>query len=81
MLTGIVAALLAQGAMSNPAMNKAFLVGMVLQLAVLLVGPLQKIFEVCDLTAVEWVCVLGLSLVPVVVCEIEKAIRRALRKD
>ena len=68
------------GILSNPAMNKAFLVGMVLQLAVLLVPPLMGIFEVQQLTAAEWGCVLGLAILPVIICEIEKAVRRALRK-
>ncbi len=65
------------GLLSNPAMNKAFLVGMGLQLLVLLVPPLQAIFRVCALTGVEWLVVLGLSLTPLVICEIEKAVRRA----
>ncbi len=65
------------GLLSNPAMNKAFLVGMVLQLSVLLIPPLQAVFQVCNLNAVEWLVVLGLSLTPLVVCEIEKAVRRA----
>ncbi len=65
------------GLTSNPAMNKAFLVGMALQLAVLLVPPLQAVFQVCMLNPVEWLVVLGLSLTPLVVCEIEKAVRRA----
>ena len=69
------------GILSNPAMNKAFLVGMVLQLAVLLVPPLMGVFEVCVLTAPEWAVVLGLSILPVIICEIEKAVRRALRKN
>ena len=69
------------GILSNPAMNKAFLVGMVLQLAVLLVPPLMGVFEVCALTAPEWAVVLGLSILPVIICEIEKAVRRALRKN
>ena len=64
------------GVFTNPAMNKAFLVGMVLQLAVLLVPFLQPIFSVCSLTLVEWLCVLVLSLFPVLICEVEKAIRR-----
>ena len=64
------------GLFSNPAMNKAFLVGAALQLAVLLIPPLQGIFQVCSLSGVEWLCVLGLSLAPVVICEIEKAVRR-----
>ena len=67
------------GILSNPAMNKAFVVGMVLQLAVLLVPPLMGIFEVCALTVAEWACVLGLAILPVIICEIEKAVRRALR--
>lgn len=69
------------GLLSNPAMNKAFLVGLVLQLAVLLVPPLMLVFNVCSLTAVEWAVVFGLSLTPVVVCEIEKAVRRAGRSN
>ena len=49
---------------------------MALQLAVLLIPPLQAVFQVCSLSAAEWLCVLGLSLTPLVVCEIEKAARR-----
>ena len=65
------------GLLTNPAMNKAFLVGMALQLAVLLVPPLQAVFQVCALNPVEWLVVLALSLTPLAVCEIEKAVRRA----
>ena len=64
------------GLLSNPAMNKAFLVGMSLQLSVLLIPPLQAVFQVCSLSAAQWLCVLGLSLTPLVVCEVEKAARR-----
>ncbi len=67
------------GLTSNPAMNKAFLVGMALQLAVLLTPPLMSVFQVCALSAVEWLVVLGLSLTPLVVCEIEKAMRRSAK--
>ena len=67
------------GLLSNPAMNKAFLAGMALQLAVLLVPPLQAVFQVCSLNLVEWLCVLGLSLTPLVICELEKAVRRGGR--
>ena len=64
------------GLLTNPAMNKAFLVGMVLQLSVLLIPPLMGVFQVCALNGVEWLVVLGLSLTPLVVCETEKAVRR-----
>ena len=68
------------GLLSNPAMNKAFVIGMVLQLAVLLVPPVMKIFEVEYLNAVEYLTVLALSLVPVLVSEVEKAVRHARKK-
>ncbi len=64
------------GLLTNPAMNKAFLVGMALQLSVLLVSPLMAVFQVCMLSPVEWLVVLGLSLTPLVICETEKAVRR-----
>ena len=64
------------GLLTNPAMNKAFLVGAAMQLAVLLIPPFQAVFRVCSLTGPEWLCVLGLSLTPLVICEIEKAVRR-----
>ena len=67
------------GLTSNPAMNKAFLVGMALQLSVLLIPPLMSVFQVCALNPVEWLVVLGLSLIPLAVCEIEKAVRRNKR--
>ena len=64
------------GLLTNPAMNRAFLVGMALQLSVLLIPPLQAVFQVCPLTGAEWLAVLGLSLTPLAVCEVEKALRR-----
>ncbi len=64
------------GIFTNPAMNKAFAAGLLLQLAVLLVPPLMLVFRVCTLNALEWLTVLGLSLAPMVICELEKAIRR-----
>ena len=68
------------GLFSNKAMNKAFLVGLVLQLIVLLVPFLQPIFHITPLTGIEWVVVVLLSLVPLVVSEITKAIGRATKK-
>ena len=69
------------GITTNPAMNKAFLVGLVLQLAVLLIPPVMNIFDVVYLNVWEYVAVLCLSLIPVVVSEIEKAVRKAIKKN
>ncbi len=67
------------GILSNPAMNKAFLVGLLMQLAVLCLPPLQRIFQTVDLNPVEWTVVLVLAVTPVVVCEIGKWLRK--KKD
>ena len=67
----------ALGPLSNRAMNKAFLVGMALQLAVLLAPPLQGAFSVVPLTAGQWGTVAVLAIAPLVVCETVKAVRRA----
>ena len=64
------------GISSNPAMNKAFLVGMALQLSVLLFPPLMDLFQVCPLSPLEWGCVLSLAVLPIAFCEIEKSFRR-----
>lgn len=64
------------GVFSNRAMNRAFLVGMAMQLAVLCVPPLQTIFSTVAMSAVEWAVVLGLAVTPLVVCELVKAVRR-----
>ena len=68
------------GLFSNKAMNKAFLVGLVLQLAVLLIPFLQPIFHITPLTGIEWICVVILSLLPLVISEITKAVKRAVKK-
>ena len=63
------------GVFSNSAMNKAFLVSLALQLAVLFIPFLQEIFKVQSLTGIEWVIVILLSLVPLIVSELTKAFR------
>lgn len=63
------------GVFSNSDMNKAFLVSLALQLAVLFIPFLQEIFKVQSLTGMEWLIVILLSLVPLIVSEITKAFR------
>ncbi|NCB63650.1 MAG: calcium-translocating P-type ATPase, PMCA-type [Clostridia bacterium] len=64
------------GIFRNKAMNKAFLVGMLMQLAVLCVPPLQSVFSTIPMNAVQWLTVLGLAVTPVAVCEAVKAAHR-----
>ncbi|MCI8415619.1 MAG: calcium-translocating P-type ATPase, PMCA-type [Ruminiclostridium sp.] len=75
------ASLLHIGPFSNSAMNKAFLAGIALQAAVLLLPPLQGAFSVVSLSLEQWGTVLGLAVTPLVVCEAEKALRRRSRKE
>jgi Ca2+-transporting ATPase len=64
------------GIFSNSAMNKAFCVGIALQMAVLCLPPLQSIFAVVSLDRMEWLVVLSLALTPLVICECVKAFQR-----
>jgi len=71
--------LLELGVFSNPAMNRAFLAGLALQLAVLLAPPLQGAFGVVSMVPAAWGAVLGLAVTPLVVCEGVKGIERRRR--
>ncbi len=64
------------GVFANPAMNKAFLAGTAMQLAVLCLPPLMAVFSVVPMTVAQWGTVLALSITPLVICELEKAVRR-----
>lgn len=66
------------GIFSNKAMNKAFVVGLAMQLAVLCVPPLQRIFSTVPLNGAEWATVLALSVAPLAICEAVKTVRRVL---
>lgn len=57
------------GVFSNRAMNRAFLIGFLMQAAVLLLPPLRTIFSVVPLRPSEWITVLFLSLFPTFLCE------------
>lgn len=67
------------GLFSNRAMDRAFLAGLAMQLSVLCLPPLQTMFSTVPLSRVQWLAVLALAAAPVFICELEKAVRRALR--
>ena len=48
----------------------AFAAGILLQLLVVEVGFISKIFSTSNLTTIEWLITLGLSIVPLLVHEI-----------
>ena len=71
------ASLLHIGLFTNPAMNRAFLIGLAMQLAVLCLPPLQAVFHTVPMSPAEWTVVLILAVMPVVVCETVKGVSRA----
>ncbi|MCI8423855.1 MAG: cation-translocating P-type ATPase [Lawsonibacter sp.] len=69
----------ALGLFSNGAMNKAFLAGLALQLAVLLLPPLQGVFSTVPMDGAQWLAVLALAAAPIPICEGAKALSAAPR--
>ena len=65
--------LFVQGVLSNPAMNRAFLAGLAMQLSVLLIPPLQGVFSVTPMTPAQWCTVLALAVAPIPICEAAKS--------
>ncbi len=57
------------GLLSNPSMNRAFVVGLLLQLSVLLLPPIMPIFSVVPLNTTQWLTVIALALSPIPICE------------
>ncbi len=70
------ASLLSIGLLSNSAMNRAFVAGLLMQLSVLCLPPLQAIFSVISLGLPQWLTVFGLAAAPVLICETAKALSR-----
>jgi len=70
-----------KGVLTNPAMNRAFLIGLALQLAVLLVPPLQGVFSVTAMGGKQWLAVVGLAMAPIPICEGSKWLARSRTKE
>jgi Ca2+-transporting ATPase len=64
------------GIFSNKWMIRAFLLSFVLQISVIMVPFLSKIFKVVNLSINEWLIVGGLSLAPLIIVEIMKFITK-----
>jgi Ca2+-transporting ATPase len=68
------------GICSNSAMNKAFAVSLAMQLSVLFIPFLKPIFSISTLSVLEWIVVVALSLIPLVIIEISKAVDAVRRR-
>lgn len=65
---------------ANTVLFPAALICTALQAVVIVIRPLGKIFKTAALTGTEWLAVVLLSLVPLAVVELEKAILRVQKK-
>ncbi len=68
------------GLFANPKLVLASLVCIFLQVSVIVFRPLSVIFKTAMLTGPQWLAVAGLSLVPLIVVEIEKAVSGLLKR-
>jgi len=57
---------------NNPYLLGAFALGSILQVGVIAIPFLAQIFEVVPLNTVQWLYVLGISVLPIVVMELQK---------
>lgn len=66
------------GFFSNKVMNLAFGACVALQIAVICIPPLSKVFKVVPLCGTQWLLVGTLSLAPLVIIELEKFLQKKL---
>ena len=71
------------GVCSNRAMNRAFCIGLAMQLGVLLIPALRGVFGTVALPPLGWVTVAALAASPVAICETVKGVagRRRRRRE
>ena len=60
------------GLLSNKRMNLAFVAGVLLQVGVIMLEPLNEVFHTVPMSGVQWGMTAGLSLLPLVVMELQK---------
>lgn len=60
------------GLFTNPKMILSFIIGTIMQVSVISIDSLARIFKVTPLSFAEWIAVFLFSIVPIVVVEIQK---------
>lgn len=63
------------GVFKNKYLNIAFLAGAILQIAVVIIEPIAKIFDVVPLTLRQWLFTLAVSITPIVIMELKKKLK------
>ena len=62
------------GLLENKYLVGAFILGTILQVGVVLIPPVAKIFDLIPLNQEQWLITAGISLMPIVIMEIQKKI-------
>ncbi|MEG2310672.1 MAG: calcium-translocating P-type ATPase, PMCA-type [Clostridia bacterium] len=66
--------ILSIGIFSNKYLIVAFLIGVILQILVVIIEPIAKIFDVVSLSKVQWFYTIIISLCPIIIIEMKKKI-------
>ena len=62
------------GIFNNMYLIGAFIVGMLLQVMVIIIPPIANIFNVVPLNAIQWLYIILISILPIILIEIQKKI-------
>ena len=62
------------GILENKYLVGAFLLGTFLQIAVVVIKPVADLFNLVPLTAIQWLYTLGISILPLIIMEVQKKI-------
>lgn len=60
------------GILENKYLIGAFLLGTVLQLGIVFIPTLAELFKLTELNSIQWLIILGISVAPIVIIEIQK---------
>lgn len=63
------------GIFKNKYLNIAFIAGAILQIAVVVIKPIAKIFDVVPLNTTQWIFTFAISTTPIVIMEFKKKIK------
>ena len=62
------------GLFKNVYLIGAFVLGVVLQVSVVLIPTIAKIFDVVPLNKMQWIYTIGISILPIILVELQKRI-------
>lgn len=62
------------GIFSNKYLIGALIIGVILQVSVITIAPLAALFKVCALTGTQWLIVAFLSILPLLIVELQKRV-------